>query len=524
MKKDKNIKYIDFNAPQPASAGTSRSPSNSYPPVKNGGGGNGGRNGNGGKKPPGKGKLTLSQKTKSILAVVGTTLLTIFLIAVITVCIVAVALTVYIMQFAENSFDIDLKAAEMNFTSLIVAYCPDEEDYVELKRLSGDENRFWVDYDDIPQHLVDAIIANEDHRYFEHEGVDWHRTTGVVIQAFFSGGDDRLQGGSTITQQLVKNVTGDDKVNVGRKLREIFRALSLEQKYTKLDILEAYLNRIGFGGTSCGVGSAAWYYFDKNVQDITIAEAALMAGVIPSPHFYNPYINAERARAQQEIVLGHMHYYGFITTTEYEQAMREKVRFRRPIRGDHFGYVDERYYEWFGLQGDGTDDDDLYFENVSWNDLRTELPYRWSGDYEVTQNWYVDAAIWQVAKDLAEMRGVSEVRAMEFIRSGGLTIYLNMDMKMQETLEEHFRDVDNFVTKYDPTADVNDVIQGAFVIMDYHGRVRALAGGIGEKPGDNCFNRATQAVRPIGSTVKPLSVYGPAIDMNILTYSTFTRD
>jgi penicillin-binding protein 1A len=391
---------------------------------------------------------------------------------------------------------------------------------VVVQQLSGDENRIWIDIDEIPPHVIDAIVANEDHRFFEHEGVDWYGTVGVAVNAVFS---DSIRGGSTITQQLIKNITGDDSVNAGRKLREIFRALSLEQKYTKLDILEAYLNRISFGGTSNGVMSAAWYYFDKDVRDVTIAEAALMAAVIPSPHFNNPYNNPERAKERQLIALQQMHAHGFITTAEWVEARNEKVEFRRPIRGDYWGYIDERFHDWFGLYGDGDGDEDLYYENVDWDDIR-EHPYRWNGDYEIRQNWYVDAGIWQVAQHLAEQRGVSEEKAMDLIRNGGMTIYLNVDIKMQAELEEFFLDPYNFVTFYNAERAENDVIQGAFVIMDYSGRVRALAGGIGEKRGDNCFNRATQAIRPIGSTIKPISVYGPAIDMNLITYSTMIRD
>ncbi|MCL2076891.1 MAG: penicillin-binding protein [Oscillospiraceae bacterium] len=509
MKNDKNITYVDLNNPKSAPV----TPSGGKPQAKNG-------------KPPqaqskASGKLTAPQKTKSALAVVGTTFLSIFLIAVITVCIVAVALTVYVMQFAENSFDIDLKEAELSLTSAIRAYDPNEGEWVEVKRLHGDVMRFWVDIDDIPQHLVDAVVANEDNRFFEHEGVDWYATTGVMVHALM-GGD--VRGGSTITQQLVKNVTGDDRVSVGRKLREIFRAIGLEHKYTKIDILESYLNRVSFGGNSSGVGSAAWYYFDKDVGELTIAEAALMAAVLPSPHFYNPYNNPELARDRQEVALQQMYYYGFITSDEYDAALAEQIHFRRPIAGDYFGYVDERYNEYAGLLDEDQDDANLYYEDTPWDELRTDIPYKWNGDYEVTQNWYVDAAIWQVATHLAEQRGVSYERALDIIRSGGFTIDLNVDVAMQAKLEEKFLDPYTALSFYDQNAQRADLIQGAFVIMDYNGRILALVGGFGEKEGDDVFNRATQAVRSIGSTIKPISVYAPAIDMNIITYSTMQRD
>jgi penicillin-binding protein 1A len=474
------------------------------------------------KKSSKKGAI-ISRNAKRVLSVIGTTFLTVFLISVITVCIVAVALTVYVMQFAESSFDVDLKSAEMNFSSFVKAFCEEEDDWIEVKQLSGDVNRIWVDIVDMPQHLIDAIVANEDHRYFEHEGVDWFRTAGVIVMAAFESGDGNLQGGSTITQQLIKNITGDDKVTAGRKLREIFRALNLEQRYTKIDILESYLNRIAFGGTSNGVGSAARYYFDKEVEDLTIAEAALMAAVIPSPHFYNPYNNAERARERHKIALQQMHAHGFITTAEYDEALEEEIRFRRPIAGDHFGYIDERYNEWFGLQGDD-EDGYLYYENVPWESIRTDLPYKWNGDYEVTQSWHLDATLWQVARDLAALRGVTEAQAWEMLRNGGFSIYSNVNLKMQERIDEAALNPLIFVNSYDPNQTQAESIQGGFVVMDYVGRVVAIMGGIGEKPGDNCFNRGTQAARQIGSTIKPISMYAPAIDMDLITFSTMTRD
>ncbi|MCL2694160.1 MAG: transglycosylase domain-containing protein [Oscillospiraceae bacterium] len=555
MKKDKDITYIDLEstADVPSEAKqrqggiqarrNGNAPRAAKPADTNGNrnaDGNGANSGKKRKKPLKKGQITHGQKVGNVLAVVGTTFLTIFLISIITLCIVAVALTVYVMQFAENSFDIDLRAAEMNFTSLIMVFDPDagedgEGEWVEVKRLSGDENRIWIDVDEIPQHLIDAVIANEDHRFFEHEGVDWYGTVGVLFREMFT--DEEIRGASTITQQLVKNVTTDDKVNVGRKLREIFRALSLEQKYTKLDILESYLNRIGFGGTSSGVMSAAWYYFEKDVRDITIAEAALMAGVIPSPHNWNPYINARSARIRMEEALDQMYSRGYITTNEYEEALAQHIIFRNPISsrcrcpeerprcdGDYFGYVDERFNAWMGLQGADDDDSNLYFQDTPWEAI-LPLAYKWNGDYEVTQSWHTDAVIWQVATHLAEQRGVSYERALDLIRSGGLTIYSNVDKKMQEKLEEIFLDPMNFLRfTVDPNTPANDLIQGAFVVQDYNGRVLAVAGGFGEKPGDNCFNRATQSIRSIGSTVKPLIPYAPAIDMNIITYSTHTRD
>lgn len=472
-------------------------------------------------KPAPKARFAVAKHSRQVLAVIGTTFLTIFLILVITVCIVAVALTVYIMQFAENSLDvIDLNDVELDFSSFLVGYDADGNE-VQLKQLSKDQNRVWVDFDDMPQHLIDAVVAVEDQRFFEHNGVDWTRTVSVTIDMFLSDG---TEGGSTITQQLVRDITKDTKVNVGRKLREIFRALSLEQKYTKIDILESYLNRISFGGTSYGVGSAAKHYFNKDVSELTIAESAILAGIIRSPSNYNPYASLQQAKTRQKYALLSMYEQGLITIAEYEEALEEQVRFRIPVSGDYFGYIDERYNEWAGILSD-TGDEDLYYENLTWEELDNNVPYKWNGGYEPTLSYHDEACINQVIQHLAEKHGISESSASDMLYNGGYTIYSNANLEMQTKIEALFEDPyivlnENYVI---PDAS-EDQMQAAFVLMDQRGNVLAIAGGIGEKQGDYGYDRATMSRRSIGSTIKPLTVYSLAIEMNALTYSTMTRN
>ncbi len=458
-----------------------------------------------------------------LFSTIGTAVLSMILILIITICIVAVALTVYVMQFAESSFDVDLTDVELSYSSFVYAKDKDNQD-VLIKQISSDESRVWVEIEDIPQHVLDAFVSVEDERFFEHDGVDWKRTLSVTVKAIFSGGTD---GGSTITQQLVRDITKDNETTFGRKLREIFRALSLENKYTKFDILESYLNRIGFGGTAYGIGSAAYHYFDKEVSELTIAEAAILAGVVRSPSNYNPYASLQQSKTRQEYALGHMYGSGYITTQEYEDAIAEQVKFRLPVEGDDYGYTDERYNDYYGIYED--ENKDLYYENVSWEEILgedTAFAYEWNGNYTVSQNWYVDAAMNQIVSDLAELFDISYTAAWDKFSSGGYTAYLNMDMEMQDTLSAKFEDPYTCLSQYDTTlpSDSKELIQGAFVIMDYRGNVKAIAGGIGEKPGDNCFNRATQAVSAIGSTIKPIGNYSLAVDMNLITYSTFMKD
>ncbi len=471
-------------------------------------------------------KMTVWDRIHGVLSFFGTTLLSILLIVIITFCIVAAALTVYIMQFAESSFDVDLTNVELSYSSFIYATDSSNEE-VLIKQISGETSRVWVDIEDIPQHTIDAFTATEDERFFEHNGVDWKRTIGVAAKAMLDGG---TQGGSTITQQLVRDITKDKETTIGRKLREIFRALSLENKYTKYDILESYLNRVGFGGPSYGIGSAAKYYFDKDVKDLTIAESAILAGVLRSPTNYNPYVNLRNAKIRQEYALGHMYEAGYISTDEYEEAISEKVKFRKPVKGTYFGYEDMRYNDYYGIiTEESKNDTDLYYQDVPWEKILGEgasLAYKWNGDYEVSQNWYVDAAIDQIVTDLAQKLGISYNEAWDEFRSGGYTAYINENIDMQKRLGEIFTDPYLCLKDYDATlpADSKQLIQGAFVIMDYRGNVLACAGGIGEKPGDNCFNRATQAVSAIGSTIKPLDNYSVAVDNNLITYSTMLQD
>lgn len=514
MSENKKIKYVkikdeDYNLPDPSIEEADAQPLSV--PAK--------------KKPAAKKhkkELTTPQKVKKVLAVIGTTLLSMFMIVIITGCIVVTALTVYVMQFAESSFDIDLRDVELSYSSYIYAY-NDAGEEVEIKTLSSDQNRIWVDIDTIPQFVLDAFVAEEDQRFFDHDGVDWFRTFSVTAKALFSSG---TEGGSTITQQLVRDVTGDNEVNVGRKLREIFRAMSLEKKYTKMDILESYLNRIGFGSTCYGIGSAAQYYFDKDVSELTIAEGAILAGVVRSPSNFNPYASLTKCRTRQLDCLEKMYAQGLITTSEYDNSVAEQVKFRRPVYGDDFGYVDERYNDYYGIIDDSSDDDnsdDPYYQDSEWEDIATGA-YKWNGDYEVTQNWYVDAGINQVVADLAEEKGITTTSARELLYKGGYSVYLNMDIEMQEKLDAAMKDPNTVLWKYDNLATSSNLLQGSFILMDYQGDVLAVSGGIGEKPGDNCFNRATQSVRSIGSTIKPISVYSLAVEKNLITYSTMIQD
>lgn len=458
------------------------------------------------------GKKKHSRALKNLghaMTIVGTTFSAMLLILVIMVCIVATVLAVYVLDFADNSYDANLRNIEMKYTSFVYGYDEDDQ-LVEIKRLAADENRVWVDYEDISQNMLDAVVAAEDKRFYTHKGVDWYRTAG----AFFSNGDGG--GGSTITQQLIKNLTGDDEVSWERKLREIFRALSLEEKYTKIDILESYLNNIWFGGMVYGVGAASQYYFGKDASELNIGEAAVLAGMIRNPSKMSPYYDLARSKQQQNYALRCMYEQGMISTQDYE-AFREnkiQVRFAKPVYGDDYGYIDER------TLAEDDDDSDLVPEVQD----KPYEAYKWNGDYKVSQDWYVDAAIDQVINDYADLKGITYTSAKNELYNGGYKIYINENMKLQKILEEKYLDPYTVLSYYDAAAPEKDLIQSAFIIMDYSGTVQAVVGGLGEKPGDGAFNRATQATRSPGSTMKPISTYSLAVQKNLITYSTFIPD
>ena len=469
------------------------------------------------KKPASRKKKSKAMKNLGhALTIVGTTFSSMLLIIVIMLCIVVTVLAVYVLDFADTSYDANLRDAEMKYSSFIFAYDHDGNE-VEIKRLSAEENRVWVNYEDISQAMINAVVAVEDKRFYEHDGVDWQRTASSLIKDVFNL-DGAGQGGSTITQQLIKNITGDDEQKWERKLREIFRALSLEEKYTKTDIIESYLNRIWFGGMVYGVGAASQYYFNKDASELNVGEAAILAGMIRNPYKNSPYTDLYRCKYRQEYALKCMYEQGYINTKEYEDFKYNRVRidFAKPVYGEDFGYIDERT-----LKTD--DDDDISIVEDDYYDDNYEA-YKWNGGYTVSQNWYVDAAIVQVINDYAEEKGITYTSARNEIYNGGYKIYLNMDIDIQNQLEEKYRDPYTVLSKYDPTAPAEDLIQSAFVLMDYTGTVVGLIGGLGEKPGDNCFNRATQATRAPGSTMKPISTYSTAIQRNEVTFSTMVVD
>ena len=421
-------------------------------------------------------KKVVSKKKKVLKAILAS-----FLICVIVACAAVGGVLLYVFTCVDGTMDEDLNDLTLNLTTTVYVQ-NDKGEYEEYKRLHGMYNRLWVDYDEtaaknneegytgIPQRLANAFIAVEDQRFETHFGVDWKRTTGAVINEFIPIYSSR-QGGSTITQQLVKNLTGDDDKTKMRKVREIMRARYLESKYTKDVILECYLNTIAMGHGTYGVQVAANYYFDKDVDELTIAECATLASIPKSPTNYAPDTNPKANAKRRKTVLGLMKTQGLITEEEYNQALNEDVKI---VAND-----------------DVTANEDI-------------------------NSYFIDALITDVSQDLAEKYGYDIARAERLFYSGGFKIYATVDMKMQAIAEKYYLQA----AESAKPSSKGDPLLGAMTILNYNGQVKALVGNIGKKTDNRGFNNAIDAVRQPGSTMKPIAVYGPSFENNIIIYST----
>lgn len=398
---------------------------------------------------------------------------TVLLVILTTTLLLACVFAFYVKTCLTEDIDISLSDYQLSESSII--YCETEPGaYKELATLHGVENRIWVDLEDIPDYLVKALVAIEDHRFYTHKGVDWYRTVGAMF-TLLTGGDDSF-GGSTITQQLIKNVTGNKEVTVQRKLIEIFQALEFEKKYDKDEILEWYLNAVHFGEGCDGIYTAAEKYFGKEPSELTLAESASIVGIVNLPTYYSPFYSEENNKERQETVLRRMYELGFISYDEYKQAKDEELVFTR-----------------------------------SENEVAKQEIY----------SYYVEAVIADVTEDLMEQKGISESAARQLLYNGGYRVYSCLDPYIQECVDNVYLDVENFPKP----SYTSQQLQSAMVIMDpYTGEVKAMSGGVGEKTGNLVLNRATDALRAPGSSFKPLAVYAPAIELGLITPSTLVND
>ena len=250
-------------------------------------------------------------------AAVGKVLGTILLIGVLTCAFLACFAAVYIKTVILPDAHVEAQSYSTALSSTIYYTDKTTGQAVELQNLYGTQNRVWVTFDQIPKYLRDAAVAIEDKRFYEHNGVDWIRTAKGVV-SLFTGAD--IEGGSTITQQLLKNMTTYDDVTVKRKILEIFRALDFDANHEKDEILEMYLNYIYFGKNCYGVATAAQYYFGKDVGELNLAECASLISITNNPSAYNPYVYPANNQYRANLVLSAMKEQGKITQAEYDEA------------------------------------------------------------------------------------------------------------------------------------------------------------------------------------------------------------
>ncbi len=414
-----------------------------------------------------------------LLRMIGRIIAIFIMIGIITGCIVACVLTVYVLNTLDSSDKIVLDAAAMSYTTIIYAQDPETGEEIELQRVQNSENRIWVDYDQIPQSMKDAAVATEDMRFWSHSGIDLRRTIGATLNYLNPVATD-YYGGSTITQQVVKNVTDDNDFRVDRKIREIFRAINLEKNYSKEQILETYLNTIALGNGTNGVQSAANVYFGKDVSQLTPAECASIIAITQNPSKWNPFQHPDNNRKRQLYVLDNMHEQTrpdgtpMLTDAQYDRAVAPEMKFETETYTESIGEV---------------------------------------------QNWFIDTVYEEVLNDLVEKAGYTESGALTALRTAGLRIYTTVDPEMQAYLEEAYLTPETF-----PAINNAEYPESAFVILDLQGEIKAIVGSNREKTGARLFNRATSAKRQPGSSIKPLSVYSLAVEYGIVNYSTIIED
>ena len=400
--------------------------------------------------------------------VFGTMVLVLFLTTLIFACLFAL----YVKNNLSAQVD-SIDGFTLDQTSVIYYEDPKTGQDVVLRKLYGGANRTWVKYEDIPKNLIHACIAIEDKRFEDHQGVDWVTTLKACVKMFLGRGE---AGGSTITQQLVKNITGRDEVTVRRKLVEIFSALELEKKYTKKQIMELYLNVIALGENCEGVESASQVYFGKSVSELDLAECAALIGITNNPSIYDPYINADKNKERQVIILDQMLEQKYITQEQHDTAVAEELVLHN-ASGEASG--DEDYYS--------------YFEDQVIND---------------------------VVRDLGEKTGYETTIVRKMLMTGGYKIYSTLNPDVQAAVEEVYQNLDNIPA----TASSQQLQSGIVVIDNKTGDVVAVAGGVGEKQGSLILNRATQSYLSPGSTIKPVSVYAPALELGLVTPATVMDD
>ena len=390
----------------------------------------------------------------------------------LTLLVVVFSASVYILTKYETKVDMTMFGSDIIDSTTRFYYLSSNGEPIELEEtLKGSRRLLYAEYEKIPQDLVNAFVAIEDKRFFEHKGVDIYRTVSAAANHFL--GFDERYGASTITQQLIKNVSGKNEITVDRKIQEILWAFDLEKNMTKEEILENYLNVINLSQGCYGVGAAADIYYSKDVSELTLSECATIAAITNSPTYYNPIRNPENNKERRNVILGQMLEQGYIDEAEYLEAYNSEIEL-----------------------------------NINENAIS-----------ETVNSWYIDMVVDDVVSDLVTTYGYSEDTAARMVYNGGLRIVTAMDPTVQKIMEKYYLNTSNFKYKGEAMAESSMI-----VINPYNGNILGVVGAIGEKEGNRIQSFATDAKRPSGSTIKPLSVYAPALESGIINYATVYDD
>lgn len=391
---------------------------------------------------------------------------------IIIVLALIIIITGVIFAIQANKWKKIVQAMSLQKNSVIL-----DSEGNEVAKVGEQKKKIVKKGDEIPQCIKNAYVAIEDERFYKHGGVDLRRTVSAIASYIIHLGKS-YYGGSTITQQLVKNITGDNQGNIERKIKEWFRSTLVETFMSKDEVLELYLNIIYTGPNIYGVGAGAQYYFNKDVRDLSLAECAFLAGINNSPNSYNPFAgnNNELIRKRTNIVLDKMKDLNYIDEQQWSEAKQ---------------VVDS------GL--------DFSQGKIS------------SGDGVFS--YHSDSVINECISDLEKKYNITDTFATNFIEMAGLKIHSTVQTKVQAEVETECRK-----SKYKITSD-GETSQAAMVVIEPStGNVVACVGGLGEKTNARSLNRATQSLRQTGSSIKPLSVLVPAISKNIINPTTICDD
>ena len=412
-------------------------------------------------KNPKKNKIDKKKRKKKIILT----------IIVIIVLIVGVTLGV-----SAHTWTTLAKDMVSNESSIVI-----DTDGNTIAKLGDERIKSNISYEEMPDNLKNAYVAIEDERFYSHHGVDIKRTASAIFNYVIHFGSSSF-GGSTITQQLVKNLTGDNTDSVIRKVKEWWKAFLLETSLSKEEILEGYLNIIYVGPSIYGVDAGAQYYFNKSASELSLEECAFLAGINHSPNSYNPFgdeDNSEKIRNRTITVLDKMLELGYINDNEHNEAVSNVEA---------------------GLDFDNGD-----------------VEAKSDGVY----SYHTDALILEITEDVEDKYNISEDFATNYINMAGLTIHSTQDSDIQKETEKEAAK-SKYVLKSQTGGDSS---QAAMVVMDHKtGEVLSCVGALGEKTEARTFNRATQSVRQTGSAIKPIAVLAPAIDKKIITASSVYDD